>query len=82
MTSDLPFPDGHDKAIEKDLKIVSKGLLDATTKGKTITIKGFTEDDIREIREIILKEIKDTKAELMKWHGEKDIQENTKPNKS
>ncbi len=77
MTVGLPFPNGHDKAIEKDLKIISKGIIDTTTRGREITLKGFTETDILEIREMILKEIKDKR-----WHGEKGIVENTKPNKS
>ena len=59
MTSNLSFPNGHDPKIEKDLKIISKGIIDKTTKGKEITIKGFTETDILEIRETILKEMRD-----------------------
>ena len=54
----LPFPYGHDPKIEEDLKIISKGRIDKSTEGQIITIKGFTEEDIRDTREMIIKEMK------------------------
>ena len=59
MEFNLPFPNGHDPRIERDLKFISQGIIDKSTEGKEIIIKGFTEEDIREIREMVLKEMKD-----------------------
>lgn len=58
MKINLPFPNGHDIQIEKDLKIISRGIIDNNTEGRIITLKGFTELDILEIREIVIKDIK------------------------
>lgn len=50
MTIKPPFPYGHNPAIEKDINV--------NMKDKKITVKGFTEHDIRELREMLLKEVK------------------------
>lgn len=63
MKYTVPFPKGHDPNLEQDKKIVSKGILDKSTKGKEIIVKGFKEEDIREIREMLIEEIKRQKKE-------------------
>lgn len=55
MKTNLPFPDGHDRSIERDIIVESRG--------RKIRVKGITEDDVREIREILIKEIKRQKEE-------------------
>ena len=55
----LPFPDGDmNPKLRKDKKIILKGVLDKSLKGKEVILKGMTEDDVRDIRAMLLKEIK------------------------
>ena len=55
MVIRLPFPDGHR---ELDTVVESKGIIDASTKGKKIRVKAMTEADILEVRDTLLKEVK------------------------
>lgn len=56
MMKSLPFPNGHDINIERDIVTQTTGAI--LPKEQKIRIKGFTEIDILEIREILQKEIK------------------------
>ena len=53
----------HNPALNRDIKAISNGYFDMSTKGETITIKGITEEDIRDLRQMILEEIKRQKEE-------------------
>ena len=58
----IPFPKGHNPALDKGISYKSKGVLVKDLKGKTLKLK-ITEDDVREIREMLLQEIKRQKEE-------------------
>jgi hypothetical protein len=58
MKIGLPFPNGHDLEIEIDKEMESKGKFDKEAKNKIIRIKGFTEEDILILRQMILDEVK------------------------
>lgn len=66
MRDQLPFPNGHNPTISLDKKIKCKGILDKSLKDKTVIIKGITEGDILEIREMLIEEIKRQKKEEKK----------------
>ena len=51
MKFSTPFPNGHNLSMEKDIVIPREGK-------PTIRVKGLNEQDILEIRDILLKEIK------------------------
>lgn len=53
----------HNPALDRDIKAISNGYFDMSTKGETITIKGITEEDVRDIRQMLLEEIKRQKEE-------------------
>lgn len=55
---EMPFPEGHNPAINHDKRIKCKGIIDATLKDREIILKGIGEEDILQIREILLEEIK------------------------
>lgn len=55
---EMPFPEGHSPMLNQDKKIKCKGLIDASLKGKQVTLKGIDEEEILKIREILLEEIK------------------------
>lgn len=54
----IPFPEGHDPSLNSEKRIVCKGVFDKALKGKEVTLKGVDEEAIREIREILIQEIK------------------------
>ena len=60
MRNILPFPDGH---VDREVTVVSKGIIDADTKGKTIRVVMPKEHEILEIRDTIIEEIKRQNAE-------------------
>ena len=64
MKIKLPFPNGHDNSLNFDKKIVSNGIIDASTKDETITLKAIQECDVLEIREILLNEVKRQNEEI------------------
>ena len=53
--------EGIDPRVHKDIKIISKGRILADTKGKTITIKGMSEEDLIQMRQMILDDMKNVK---------------------
>jgi len=50
------FPDGH--SCGKDIKMELKGIIIKDLKGREARLKGFTEEDIRDIRMILIEEIR------------------------
>lgn len=64
----MPFDDDGEISydIGKDLVIKLKGLTDNILKGKEVRIKGFSREDILEIREMLLKEVKEQNDRINK----------------
>jgi hypothetical protein len=64
MKLKLPFPEGKmNPILKEDKRVIAKGLIDKSLKDKEIIIKGLKEEDIWEIREILIEEIKRQKEE-------------------
>ena len=59
MKIPLAFPEGHDMSLERDRVIKLKGITDKTLKGKKVILRGFTDLDIIEIRQMLIDEIKE-----------------------
>lgn len=53
----MPFPNGHNPTFDDGVKIKLKGILLKDMKNEVIRVKA-DEDDIREIRMIIIEEVK------------------------
>ncbi len=59
--SRLPFPNGHNKALERDKTLILKGLLDKTLSDIKVKFKGLKEEDILEIRQTLIDGMKEHK---------------------
>ena len=54
----LPFPDGHDKSLDKPKRFKCKGIMDKSLKNKEVILNPITEMDIINIKNILVEEIK------------------------
>lgn len=46
-----------------DIRVISKGLIDVSSKGKTIVVKGFTEEELIQLKHMINEEVRRQKNE-------------------
>ena len=58
MKIGISFPEGHNSHINRDRLITAKGITDKSLEGEKIRVKGFSEEDILQLKQMLMDEIK------------------------